>query len=292
MSSGNDADVSISQPSVLPSLSNLTIGCNPGKRLCRRSSRLQPKASTAALDLDTVERDGDGRVIYVDLASSMTGARTTAVMRTLQARLATIQPSQAQLLRMPLINRSRVLVEMEDQVALSLFCAWMLEILSGPSSTIGAAVRELMAPLGQSMLLLGGHFICPRVTEYEPRISQQTPHTDVETIGEVVGIGLHTRNEFMHTLIDPHATLDSEGNVHDGSGFRQANTPAFAFETGAVHAGPGVPHVPGPYPRFITDRIFFLLCSADLPPSHVAKHRADNGLVGRANLVIDLPPAN
>ena len=93
----------------------------------------------------------------------------------------------------------------------------------------------------------------------------------------------------MRTLLDSHATLDADGSVQSGTGFRQASTPAFAFETGAVHGGPGVPHVHGPYPLFLTDRIFFLLCSAELPPAQVAKHRADNGLVGRANLTFNVP---
>ena len=93
----------------------------------------------------------------------------------------------------------------------------------------------------------------------------------------------------MNTLLDPHASLSSDGEVRGGSGFRRAHTSVFAFETAAVHAGPGVPHVEGPYPRFLTSRIFFLLSSADLDPVKVAKHRADNGLVGAANLAFGLP---
>ena len=258
------------------------IGCDAGKQPCRRSSRLQSEVDlfTSVPDLNAVERDGNGRVVYVDLADG-----TTDSMSALQARLKTIQPSQAQLLRMPLINRSRALVEVDDQTALIFFRAWMLTIL-GSGSSMGDAMRELIAPLGQRILLLGGHFICPRVTEYEPRILPQEPHTDVGITGEVIGIGLHVQGEPMRTLLDPHATLDSDGNVQGGTGFRQASTPAFAFETGAVHAGPGVPYVAGPYPRFITNRIFFLLCSAELPPARIAKHRADNGLLGCANLVL------
>jgi hypothetical protein len=257
----------------------VAIGCDAGKQPCRRSSRLQPEAFAPVPDLNAVERDGNGRVVYVDLAVG-----TTDSMSALQAQLKTIQPSQAQLLRMPLINRSRVLVEVDDQTALNFFQVWMLDIL-GSASDMGDAIRELVAPLGQQILLLGGHFISPRVTEYEPRILPQTPHTDVGITGEVIGIGLHVQGEPMRTLLDPHATLDSDGNVQGGTGFRQASTPAFAFETGAVHAGPGVPHVAGPYPRFITNRIFFLMCSAELPPARIAKHRADNGLLGSANLV-------
>lgn len=54
------------------------------------------------------------------------------------------------------------------------------------------------------------------------------------------------------------------------------------------HAGPGTPHVPGPYPRFLTNPVFFLICAADLDPTKIVKHRADNGLRGRFSLTIDL----
>jgi hypothetical protein len=95
----------------------------------------------------------------------------------------------------------------------------------------------------------------------------------------------------MNTLLDPHATLDASGEVQGGSGFRRAHTSVFAFETAAVHAGPGLPHVDGPYPRFITSRIFFLLTSADLDSTKVAEHRSDNDLAGTANLIINMPVA-
>ena len=104
-----------------------------------------------------------------------------------------------------------------------------------------------------------------------------------------MAVGLHIQGQPMNTLLDPHATLDTSGVVQDGSGFSRAHTSVFAFETAAVHAGPGVPHVEGPYPRFLTSRIFFLLTAADLDPSKVARHRADNGLAGEANLTFELP---
>jgi len=93
----------------------------------------------------------------------------------------------------------------------------------------------------------------------------------------------------MNTLLDPHATLDTDGEVQGGSGFRRAHASVFTFETAAVHAGLGVPHVEGPYPRFLTSGIFFVLSSADLDPAKVAMHRADNGLVGAANMAFELP---
>ena len=204
-------------------------------------------------------------------------------MQALQARLSAIQPTTRTLERLPLINRSRALVEVEDRMALDLFQSWLMT--TAIEGAMGEALRRLLQPLGNRILLLGAHFICPRVTECEPRILPQQPHTDVGTRGE----GLHLQGVPMDTLLDPHATLDTSGEVQGGSGFRRAHTSVFAFETAAVHAGPGVPHVDGPYPRFVTSRIFFLLASADLDPSKIAKHRADNGLAGAANLTFELP---
>jgi hypothetical protein len=277
---------------------SLNIGCNSQPR---RSSRL-----TDALEspqppmLERVETDREGRVVYVDLEAL--GMRlplvatyagpldilSTSALHALRTRLSTLQPTQHVLGRMPLINRNRVLVEVEDTMAFDLFRAWVVATASS-SSTMGEGLRQLLRPLGPRLLLLGGHFICPRVTEYEPYILQQKAHTDVGTRGEVIGIGINLNNEFMNTLLDPHATLDSNGEVQGGIGFRRAATSIFGFETAAVHAGPGISRVNGPFPRFLTNRIFFLLCADDLDPGKVTKHRADNGLIGSANLIITMP---
>jgi len=234
-------------------------------------------------NLAPVEGDGEGRVVYVDLEPQ----GDDLSLQALRARLLAVQPTTRALERMPLINRNRVLVEVEDRMALDLFQSWLMT--AATNGAVGEALRRLLRPLGSRILLLGAHFICPRVTEYEPRILPQTPHTDVGTSGEVIAIGLNLQGEPMDTLIDSHATLDTGGHVQGGSGFRRAHTSVFAFETAAVHAGPGIPHVEGPYPRFLTSRIFFLLAAADLDPAKVAKHRADNGLSGAANLVLELP---
>ena len=246
------------------------------------SSRRSQPTPPPAPNLSSVEVDAAGTVVYVDLEPNGDDPRATLSLDVLRSRLAAVQPTQRVLQRLPLINRSRVLVEVEDQMALDMFKSWVLATAS--NSSMSGALRQLLEPLGSRILLLGAHFICPRVTEYEPRILPQTLHTDVGTRGEVIAVGLHLHGEPMNTLLDPLATLDTRG-----SGFRRAHTSVFAFETAAVHAGPGMPHVEGPYPRFLTSRIFFLLTAADLDPAKVAKHRADNDLAGHVNLVIDLP---
>ena len=250
--------------------------------------RSQTRAEAAATppshpNLALVEADGEGRVVYVDLEQR----GDDLPLQALRARLLAVRPTTRALERTPLINCNRALVEIKDRVALDLFQSWL--ITTAINGAVGEALRQLLRPLGSRILLLGAHFICPRITEYEPRVLPQQPHTDVGTRGEVIAIGLNLQGEPMNTLIDTHATLDTNGNVQGGSGFHRAHTSVFAFETAAVHAGPGISHVQGPYPRFLTSRIFFLLSSADLDPAMVAKHRADNGLVGSENLVFELP---
>ena len=212
---------------------------NIGCRKSKRPRRSQPaEAAPTAPNLSAVEVDGAGTVVYVDLQPR---GDTSPSLQTLRVRLSAIQPTARTLERLPLINRSRVLVEVEDRMGLDLFQAWL--VTTATNGAMGEALRRLLQPLGSRILLLGAHFICPRVTEYEPRILPQRPHTDVGTRGEVIAVGLHLQGEPMNTLLDPLATLDTSGEVQGGSGFRRAHTSVFAFETAAVHAGPGVPHV-------------------------------------------------
>ena len=88
------------------------------------------------------------------------------------------------------------------------------------------------------------------------------------------------------TLIDAMAHVDSSGAVANGSGFRRAMTPIFAYDTGAVHAGPGIAHVPPPYQHYFTSRVFVLLCADTLDPRRIAQHRHDNGLRGAVDLTL------
>ena len=84
------------------------------------------------------------------------------------------------------------------------------------------------------------------MTEYQRSVAPQTPHTDVDAKGEVISVALHLDGAAMGTLLDATARLDASGNVVGGGGFSRANTSIFAYDTNAVHAGPGVPYVPPP----------------------------------------------
>ena len=224
---------------------------------------------TAVANLSTVEHDADGNVVYVNLEIQDAEPELNA----LRARLSFLQPSVITLERLIPINRNRVLVEIMDDVAFGFLRIWLQLVMQRVT-----ALRQLFAPLGPKLLLLGGQFIVPRVTEYEPYVRSQTPHTDVDTKGEVIAIAFHVHGTELGTLIHPTARLDPGGNVIGNSVVGRANASAFAFDTGVVHAGPGVTHVPPPYPKFMTERVFVLFCSASLTPSRIAQHRHDNGL--------------
>ena len=170
-------------------------------------------------------------------------------------------------------------------MALDLFRVWLLSAVVRVE-----AFRSLLTPLGPRIRLLGAQFIVPKVTEYEPRIAAQTPHTDVDAKGEVISVALHLQGDAMGTLIDAMAHVDSSGAVVNGSGFGRAMTPIFAYDTGAVHAGPGVAHVPPPYPQYFTSRVFVLLCADTLDPRRIEQHRHDNGLRGTVDRTIMVPP--
>ena len=254
----------------------------PPRALLRRWEELMKNCRQCeALPLSPVERDGEGRVVYVDLQSE---DEADELLLALRERLAALQPPLRLLERQTPINRGRVLVELEDSVAVHRLQSWLRTLIpNGPP-----ALRQLIAPLGDPLRLLGAQWIVPKVTEYTPFIEPQTPHTDVDVKGEVISIAIHVQGEPMGTLLDAQASINEENDVINGHGFGRALTSAFAYDTGAVHAGPGRAHVPPPYPQYFTDRVFFLLCSDTLDPARIAQHRRDNGLRGKADVRIYL----
>ena len=127
-----------------------TIGsdADTGKQL-RRSGRLTgPPEPPQPPVLENVEMDREGRVVYVDLEPR----GEDRMLQALRHHLSAAQPTPHVLERLPLINRNRVLVEIEDRVALDLFQAWLLgSALKGP---MGEALGNLFGPLDRRILLL------------------------------------------------------------------------------------------------------------------------------------------
>jgi hypothetical protein len=269
--------------SLLFKFEELDVGVESGRK--RTRGQRSDEGDAAVPDLSAVERDRNGNVVYVDLDVD---ADSKPELLSLRSALASAAPTDAELQKLPLINRNRVLVELSDAVVGNRFSQWVRSLLRNSNSDTGTAFTELLKPLGNEIMLLGAHFICPRVTEYEPNIKQQQAHTDVSTKGQVVAVAVNVHGVKMNTLIDAGAQLDKRGNVVGGTGLKQANTTTFAYDTGAVHAGPGQRNVPGPFPRFLVNRVFFLLCSANLDPALIAKHREDNGLKGALELMLNL----
>lgn len=222
-------------------------------------------------NLVAIERDGNDRLVY----ASFEAARESETLVNLRRRLLDVRPTIAVLERLTPINRGRILVEIADAQVATLFRQWMLATLQDASLPLA----QMLAPLGSRVLLLGAQFIVPRVTEYERSILPQTPHSDVDVKGEVISVAVHVNGGEMGTLIARA----------DGS-FGRANASVFAYDTGTIHYGPGTPNVPPPYPRYSTDRVFFLLCSASLDPNRISRHRRDNGLAGSTNLIVELLP--
>ena len=270
--------MSLSTQQGLPSLSRLHIGC-PAKRP-RRGDQSGSANQPDTPNLSTVEMDSEEKVVYVDLQMAAQNDR----FATLKESLVSNQPSERILSKLSPINRGRLLVEIEAKTTLAHFSAWLGTALV--SEATGPALRLLLAPLGPRLRLLGAQWIVPKATEYEPKIAAQTPHTDVDAKGEVVSIALNVAGNNMGTLIDAKARIGGDGSVVDGAGFGRAATPAFAYDTGAVHGGPGVARVDGPYPKYFIERAFFLLSADDLPEDRIAQHRRDNELRGRVDLVV------
>ena len=285
MSSRNTPQDSRLQYVLRVGLAHLSIGCEGPSKRPRRSDRSEPaEAATSASmpDLAPVETDANERVVYANLHAAAQDDRFTA----LRASLIANRPTERVLERLTPINRNRLLVEIEDESTLARLSAWLRAVMADEVN--GQALRRLLQPLGARLRLLGGQWIVPKATEYEPRIVAQTPHTDVDTKGEVVSIAIHVHGKEMGTLVDARARIGKGGAVVDGCGFGRANTDVFAYDTGAVHGGPGVNRVEGPYPRYFVDRVFFLFSSDSLAAGRIAQHRRDNNLRGIADMVVEV----
>lgn len=256
------------------------------RKSVRRSSRFEREQQLPPItpSLAAIETDAEGRVVYVDLRSAAHGGAYDTLISSLLAN----RPSENLLSRLSPINRGRLLVEIDDAATLKNFLIWLWLHAVVADDSASVALRQLLQPLGTRMRLLGAQWIVPKATEYAPRIDAQEPHTDVDAKGEVVSIAINIAGNDMGTLIDAQARVDQNGRVIGGSGFGRAATPVFAYDTGAVHGGPGVARVEGPYPRHFKERVFFLLCSDQLAPERIAQHRRDNGVRGEAEHVIEL----
>jgi len=226
-----------------------------------------------------METDNAGKVVYVDLQSSV---QEDGLYQKLIKRLAANQPKEKALHRLQPINRSRLLVEIDDQETLELFKLWLSDVVKKSQE-----LQLLLKPLGTELLLLGGQWIVPKVTDHDPCIKPQEVHTDVDTKGEVVAVAIKINGGEMGTLINAKARIEG-GSVQGGNDFARAATPVFAYDTGAVHGGPGVAHVYGPYPRYFVERVFFLVSSQQLDGDRIIQHRRANGLRGAANIMVRL----
>ena len=107
----------------LPSLAALGGENGSGRE---RSRRGDPPDAPAQPPLGAVERDREGRIVYVDLRPSSLGDDG---LNALRSRLLSVQPTRRVLDRLTPINRGRLLVEIEDAMALDLFRAWLLSAM-------------------------------------------------------------------------------------------------------------------------------------------------------------------
>lgn len=249
-----------------------------------RSSRAATNNTCAAdvPNLQCSELDCDGRLVYVDL-QPRTSRDAALALGTLRQKLAADRPTSLTLHRLVPINRGRILVEIDSPDTFELFGSWLRS-----ATAEYPPLQQMLSSLGPHLRVIGAQWIVPKVTEYERRVLPQTPHTDVGCRGEVVSVAIHVDKCEMGTLIDPKATISSKGVVQYGVGFGRAATSIFAYDTGVVHCGPGGSRVDGPFPKYFTSRVFFLLCSSDLDEDKVARHRHDNGLLRAASMASDV----
>ena len=241
-------------------------------------------APTVHSPLGSIGVDSSLAIVYLDLHELLPVVDTDLVK--LQDRLRMVRPRSRDLERMQVNNRERILFTVKDDLVVRLCCKWIQRIWS--------TVPEfwtMLGPLGSRVLLLGIQFIVPKVSEYFPHIRAQVPHADVLERGLVYGLAMHLDGGPLGTLISLdrtiHSCSDDLANVTDE--FKSADTPLFVYDTGVVHAGPGSSKFPAPYPHFVTNRVFFVFCSADLNPTRLDQFYEDNGLTEDLKTVLHRP---
>jgi hypothetical protein len=251
------------------------------------ASRTRSNRSSAPLvhsSLGSIGVDGSHSIVYLDLNEFLPVFDTD--LMNLQNRLRMVRPQPRDLERMQVNNRERILSTVTDDHVVRLSCKWILRVWS--------TVPEfwtMLAPLGSEVLLLGIQFIVPKVSEYYPHIRAQVPHADVLQRSLVYGVAMHLDGGSLGTLISLNRTISScshdLANVTDE--FKSADTPLFVYDTGVVHAGPGSSKFPGPYPQYVTNRVFFVFCSARLDSAILDQFYIDNGLTEDLNTVLHRP---
>ena len=273
-------------PNTLSLLGSRPVGDAGGKRPLRRNPRRgQHKPDREYPSLADSERDAKKRLVYVRLGPTREETHeSSGDLQELRNQLVRLRPTVSVLGRIAMKGREgRVLYSnFEDDMLVNCFRTWLtVEV---------ARVRPLqllLDPLGEEALILGFQFVVPKVTADATYVKEQNVHTDVSCKGEVMCIALHLdhRGE-LGTLIDSNINPDNLGKKPVS--LRRADTGVFAFDTGVAHAGPGRRFVDGPYPRYFAERVFVLMCSTNLAPARIAKHKKDNDFTGDG-VVISLP---
>ena len=227
--------------------------------------------------LPSVIRDSTNRIVYVD-------ARGSGNSAPLRSALLQAAPDDSTLAGLDTVNKGRALIDIKSAAAMTAFQQWLCTSVAD-----NAAVAEMISSVADesgSVLLLGAHFIIPKVTSHDHMaVQEQAFHTDIEPMGQVVAVAVNTEDREMDTLIDAQGTVLVRSPT-----VGRAATSLYCFDIGVVHAGPGRQCVHGPYPVYDKTRVFFLLASPTMPMELVTVRRKDNGLK-RMPLLLKLRPS-
>lgn len=216
----------------------------------------------------------DQRIVYVDLERE-----DDERLEALRANLASTKPPIRVLERLPPINKNRLLVEIDAPETLSIFVSWLMH-----TSAQNPVFKTMLRQFGGRLLLLGAHWIIPKATEFQPSVLPQALHTDVSGAGQVLAVAMSVDGSKLGTLIDGEGSSEVTGE----NKVKQAATSIFCYDSNTVHGGPGKKLDP-PYPKYLTNRVFFLLTPAEMSPNALAIHRRDNGLRGpRESVFIEI----
>jgi hypothetical protein len=202
-------------------------------------------------------------------------------------QLRALRPTVRQLERLPPINGNRLLYQFENAGANAL----LFQFLSALRRELPELDRLVQGfTRGGDLRLLGSHFICPRMDEYNGySVNQQRAHRDTELVQTILCVAINLEST-METLIDEGASIDPQSQPSWNP--RRAATGMFAYDTSVVHAGPGDSVELRGDPVYDLNRVFFMLTGADRTGEQLAALRSDHGLEApSAEFVMPWAPA-
>ena len=231
--------------------------------------------------LHHVEEDYDDTIVFIDLEEvSLDSLQKLQLF--FQSNSPTYHQCITRLQNCIPFNCRRISIEIDFYNFSSLFTDWFLTCYK-----VNDSLQKMLNPilLDEKVIILGCQWIIPYSLGYE-EISQQKPHTDIDSKQKVFCVAFNVYGNHMDTIIDPSARSSPTTIPEFTENKKKASTSCFIYDTGVVHAGPKPNYSKNGLLKeeknsgieFICNRVFVLLTSPRYNSDELHELKLDNGL--------------